>query len=259
MGRSAFISSDSGMLKPLRGYPKRQPFTSMRDVKLYLANDTVVCLLCGRHFVKLSNHVLAAHKIASDDYKIRFGIPLTYGLAGKPYRDAQKRRARRMRKQGILPSPSPAMIKRWLLASRTRRPMPTATRNDKRKMMLRLHRRRASWLPSDYKEFLRRCKSGRAPYEVGADKDMPAKKTFQRYLKRNPSLKKRYDEIWEALPFTVQVRANKTGQRYRRTIVRLRLTGKTWNQVAQEMGLGANTVRAMWHSLNHSGRIKDYR
>jgi len=65
--------------------------------------------------------------------------------------------------------------------------------------------------------------------------------------------------MWETLPFAVQVRARKTGERFRRTLVRLRLDGMTWKQVARRMRVGVSTLRDMWYELKRSGRIKYYR
>lgn len=249
----------TGKLKAFPGYPRMDSFLTMDAVKDYFDRDKLVCLLCGREFVKLGSHVPQAHAITADDYKIRFGIPMKYGLGGKSFRAAARRKSRHLRKIGVIPAPSSEAIKRMLRARWKRRPFSRATREQLRERMARTHGRNAPWQRGDYEEFLRRVRSGRTARQVGQDRDMPSKAMFLWYLRRTPDLKREYDELWEDAPFADQVRANKTGERYCRTLVQLRLGGKTWPQVASLMKLRESTVRNMWHKLKRGGRLQEYR
>lgn len=249
----------TGRLKPLLGYPVKKPFTAIDDIEAYLDGETVLCLLCGRQYTALGGHLGAVHQLSSDDYKIRFGIPLRYGLASKPFRQASARRMKRQKREGNLPvKPSKATIQKMLKARLNRRPVSEATRRQSREKLRRIHGRERLWQPEDFYEFFRRIKSGRTVLEVENDKDMPTRHALLLYLKKDAVLKDRYKKVWETLPFAVQVRANKTGERYRRTLVRLRAAGKTWKQVAQAMGVKPSSVCNMWHILKRSGKLKKY-
>lgn len=52
--------------------------------------------------------------------------------------------------------------------------------------------------------------------EVSDDPDMPSLPCFHRYINKDPRLKERFEEIWEALPFEVQARGNRLGKRLRK-------------------------------------------
>lgn len=51
----------------------------MGQVEAYLSQPRIQCLLCGAAFKGLGKH-LKSHKVTADRYRIRFGIPFTYGL-----------------------------------------------------------------------------------------------------------------------------------------------------------------------------------
>ena len=59
---------------------KSQLFRTRRQVERYFAGDTIKCLLCGRRFGRLSFHLAAKHRVTTDDYKSRFGLPWSRGL-----------------------------------------------------------------------------------------------------------------------------------------------------------------------------------
>ena len=69
----------------LPGFPKEFRFDSTNEVRAYLAGDRIQCLLCGRSLKSMSKH-LTIHGISPRDYKLRFGIPLTYGLTSEESR-----------------------------------------------------------------------------------------------------------------------------------------------------------------------------
>lgn len=253
-------SREKNASKPLRGYPRKGAFVRTEEVKAYFGTDKLACLLCGREYALLSNHLWRVHDISKEDYKLRFGIPAKYGLIGKSRRAQSSRHLKRLRREGkVRYSPSPATLRKAQYASALkRRPLSEATRHENLEKLLRFHGKDAFWGREDYEEFFRHIKSGRTPREIEKDKGMPTRKAFLRYLQRDPNLKKKYEEIWEKLPIAVQARANKTGERYRRTLVRLRRSGKTWAEVAQIMGVEMSAVRGMWHSLKKKGKLKKY-
>lgn len=257
--KRASVSAIAGKLRPLPGYSRTQPFTNLEDVRRYFDADKIVCLLCGREYVALGGHIMSVHGMSNDDYRIRFGIPFGYGLAGRTFRLRASRRITRMRKEGRMPqAPSPGTIRKMVRARMSRRPLTEATQRDNLDKIRRIHRKETFWRSKDFKEFFRRIKSGRTVLEVENDKDMPSRHSFLAYLKGDAALRKQYREVWDTLPFAMQVRANKTGESYRRTLVRLRLSGKKWVQVAQIMGVAPSSVRNMWHMLKRSGRLKKY-
>lgn len=51
--------------------------------------DKLRCHICGSEFAGLYRHVGRAHGVSPTEYKSRFGIPITYGLAGRATRVKQ--------------------------------------------------------------------------------------------------------------------------------------------------------------------------
>lgn len=68
-------------MKP-HGYLKDLKFASMAEVKNYVSRNKIVCLLCGREFKSIQQHVNKAHNLSVREYKIRYGIPVTVALVG---------------------------------------------------------------------------------------------------------------------------------------------------------------------------------
>jgi hypothetical protein len=65
----------------LPGYPINTPFENMYEVQKYLSGDRITCLLCGKEYKKLGNHLLKIHGVTVDEYKEKYQIPWTYSLA----------------------------------------------------------------------------------------------------------------------------------------------------------------------------------
>jgi hypothetical protein len=65
----------------LPNFPIEEPFLSVDDVKQYLSGEKIICLLCGKSYKSLGVHLMRIHGITIDDYKLKYKIPWTYGLA----------------------------------------------------------------------------------------------------------------------------------------------------------------------------------
>lgn len=74
------------------GYPKQEQFQDEESIARYLANEKLECLLCGRSFVNLSNHISRFHNIPVERYHDQFGIPRSRGLIGEHLKASQHHR-----------------------------------------------------------------------------------------------------------------------------------------------------------------------
>ena len=70
------------------GFQRRKPFTTLGQVEAYLSQPRIQCLMCGELRSSLGPHLAKVHQMTADDYRARFGIPYTCGLAGL---DSRKR------------------------------------------------------------------------------------------------------------------------------------------------------------------------
>lgn len=66
--------------KVLAGFPWEGSFATKDQVLAYLSGDKIQCLLCGKWYKALGTHINAVHEYDVEKYKLRFGIPWTYGI-----------------------------------------------------------------------------------------------------------------------------------------------------------------------------------
>ena len=244
-------------IQPLPGFPWTGKFHHLNDLKDYFNEDKLTCLLCGRRFGQLGNHISQGHGIPKDQYKDQFGIPWTYGLAGKTCRDKFSAQIKEHQASGRIPlRPSKDHLENLIEASAKRRPLVEAYRNDSKRKVLELHGRTEAWSIDDYDEFLRRIKSGRTPSEVGRDSDMPCYKSFWKHLGTDPDFYRRFNRIWKELPYSVHVRASKLGEKFQRDIIRLRRQRLSLAAIADKLGVKTASVRCTWHKLKKQGKLK---
>lgn len=62
------------------GFPKEEKFSTLEEIHEYLGGDRITCLLCGKSFKALCGHLSKIHKMSTDDYKDRYGLPFRSGL-----------------------------------------------------------------------------------------------------------------------------------------------------------------------------------
>lgn len=246
--------------KPKKGFPITRAFTTMAEIDAYFDTDKLTCLLCGGEYISLHVHVRNSHGMTAEDYKAEYGIPWQRGLISKSHKEKQARIMNEQRAKGILPQcPPPSHMKKLRkAASENRRPIQKAVSHAISQQALKSHGRTRHWGEKDFEEFLRRIGEGRTITEVGKDKDMPCRELFDEFKRENPDFDKKFWDVWEALPFDVQVRGQKTGKRFKIAIVKLRHAGKTWPEIAKELNVNASTPCSMWHRLKISGELDQY-
>lgn len=245
---------------PPQRFPWLGTFETMEEVNDYFGQETITCLLCGREFRFLHLHITAAHGIDVDKYKEIYGLPWRHGLVCKPLRERQSELNKERRASGRLRHAPPRehieKLPQW--SKENRRPLTIAARNTTSKRALTMHGRTERWGKKDYEEYLRRIKTGRTVMEVSRDPDMPNRGLFDAYVKENPDFAEKFEKVWDKLPFTVQGRAQRLGERFRKRMVELRLKQYTWPQIAAMMEVKENTVRTTWHRLKHNGELEKY-
>jgi predicted transcriptional regulator len=225
-------------------------FTSKAEVEAYLSGAHITCLICGKSFRALGGHLSQRHDLTVREYRHQFGIPAKYALACDDFRAKSSVRLKQLRAEGkIAKTPSEKTIATLLVYSRTRKKTAPVTRQESTQRLMKLIGKSSPWQQSDFDEFLRRIESGRTAPEVARDPDMPSQIALRKFMAKNEAFRRRYDALWEAVPFALQVRARKTGERYKDTLVALRTSGLAWNEVAKIMGVKPATAKAMWHAM----------
>lgn len=88
-------------------------FRNTREIDEYVADSTILCLICGRRLSSLRDHLRSKHHIAISEYKAEFGIPRRFRLVGIPYPEPAAIRMRPKRVQPMVKSPrAPAAPRR---------------------------------------------------------------------------------------------------------------------------------------------------
>ena len=72
------------------GYPKTLKFENTQQVQDYMEGDRITCLLCGRYFRALGQHLIRIHETTPDTYRKRYGIPWSYGLTCTESKEIQR-------------------------------------------------------------------------------------------------------------------------------------------------------------------------
>ena len=243
---------------PPKQFPWRGTFKTMEEVDTYFGQEKLICLICGKAYHSLHQHLFGTHEIPAAEYKKLYDIPWRRGLISQTLRGKQAKCMNRQRAEGVLPrAPTPEHIKKLILLSAiNRRPVTSPTRNAQSKRALSEHGRTERWGKKDFEEYLRRIKGGRTVTEVGKDTDMPCREVFDAYKRANPEFDQKFEQIWDALPYEVQVRAQRTGERFKSQLITMRRLGFTWPQIAHVMKVKEGTVRSAWHRLKCNGELK---
>jgi predicted transcriptional regulator len=62
--------------------PRAEPAV---DIKRSLRNDHIVCLECGKNFSMLKRHLNTDHQLTPQEYRQKWGLPLTYPIVAPDY------------------------------------------------------------------------------------------------------------------------------------------------------------------------------
>ena len=90
----------------LPGYPKDFVFKDYDEYKQYFVGDRIICLLCGKHYRAIGNHLRVSHETDIEDYKKKYGIFWTKALTCNDLHEEQSDRAKERIANGELIPPT---------------------------------------------------------------------------------------------------------------------------------------------------------
>jgi hypothetical protein len=64
------------------GYPVVTPFASTSEANAYLDNAKLTCLLCGKEYAGLYQHLTRTHSVTVEEYQEKYNLPRSRGLVG---------------------------------------------------------------------------------------------------------------------------------------------------------------------------------
>ena len=154
----------------LPGYPKNFVFKSYDEYKQYFVGDRIVCLLCGKHYRALGNHLRVSHEVEIEDYKKKYGILWTKSLACNELHEIQSDRAKERIANGeLIPKDIEGRRKQGILARK---------QIVRRKRNLPLHAVSSNLNLGEYNIIQKRFNQG-----VKEKKELPKKKDHPPHIK----------------------------------------------------------------------------
>lgn len=79
------------------------PFETMEEIAAYVGGEAITCLECGKPFQMITGkHLQLIHGMSQDEYRDRWGIPRSVGLATKAVKDSRRKILKRLVESGAL-------------------------------------------------------------------------------------------------------------------------------------------------------------
>lgn len=197
----------------------------MRAAAEHVSGDRIPCLICGKLFRAVCHHARLAHGISGRDYKLRFGLPITRGVASPASRAAWRASMLKTRAAGKIEGCNLAPV-----ASRAARQMPAYASQDMRRID-----------PQEVDTVLHHLRAGSTLTEASKIPGAPRWSWLHAQLEREPELQKRFDAAIEALPFAQQARMKKLGARFSAAVAAM--PGRTGAAVAAALGVSEEAAR----------------
>ena len=168
-------------------------FNSMGEIREYLDHERIECFECGKSYINLGLHTRLAHEMDKDEYKLKYGIPITVGLVPKWRSEALTAHAIERVKTGEFGN-----ISLTIEACKHRLPARPKTAWHQERFIAGGQRsnKDRKYPDSVFIEFCRRVSTGRTVMKVGADLDMPSVALLYSRCEENSEIK---DALTKAL------------------------------------------------------------
>jgi hypothetical protein len=194
---------------------------SLLEVREYLGGDRIPCLICGKPYRAVCHHARLAHGISARDYKLRFGLPVSRGVATPEARAAWGAAMIKTREAGSITDGKPpggAPVQ------------PAYVSQDMRRID-----------PETITRILRLVHQGHTLTEACSRPGLPGWTWMHTQIKRDDTLRARVDAAIEALPFAQRARMKKLGARFAAAVAAH--PGRTAAAIAQVLGVSDEAVR----------------
>lgn len=230
----------------LPGFPKRVPFASADEAKAYLAPETIICLVCGKHYKLLGNHLRSTHKIDPDEYRAGYQIPWTLGLTPA--------RLTALKSEGMKERlADPAFAQHWFEKSDQHRVLAHEQAKNQRTQAFRKelalkHLAKAGiqfdrWQEADYLALLEEMKKQDAILkEVAGVDGLPPLGAALKWVYESPEHHALLVAAVHKLSIRQQVRARAVSPETIAELKRLRADGMLQREIAAATGLSILTV-----------------
>lgn len=194
---------------------------SLLEVREHLGGDRIPCLICGKPFRAVCHHARLAHGISARDYKTRFGLPVSRGVAMPESRAAWGAAVTKTREAGRITHGQPPGGPQV---------QPAYASKDMRRID-----------PETINRILRLMHQGHTLTEACNRPELPGWTWMHEQMQRDDSLRARVDAVIEALPFIQQARMKKLGTRFAAAVAAH--AGQTALSISKTLGVSEEAVR----------------
>jgi hypothetical protein len=226
--------------KVLDGFPVETPFKSIDEVEAYFSQDRITCLRCGKGYKALAKH-LRIHGWNEEQYKFFYGLPISRGLTSPATRELKISIAKKNYDSKKTFGGEDAVKE----AREKSHKAGTLRRNTGYKSMMSLDnlKRDKIFSENDFWGILEKMKELDKTASLICDMDeFPAFTTYRDFARKNKLFRQAARDAHEALSFPMQAKSQILGKRFRDTIAKMRLDGKTNIEIAKETGVSLMTV-----------------
>lgn len=251
--------------RPKSGYPVNTPFRSKEEIKNYLSQDRIECLMCGHLFKSLVTHLDKIHAMSTDQYREKYGLPYSIGLTCTSTKEKKSIFFKNLIEEGkCVPNPD-------CLQYRKRKPRlntifyrlhaitnlgKSISKNSKRsinKNTLKV------WSESDYYRVLDLAlEHSVMPVSIMNDErfDVPKRSSFGLKMQKNKKLKNAYYNTIEKLPIEVQAHNQMLGKKARNMVSEMRTKGFSNQNIAEKLKISIGSVANLISELSDDKKIK---
>lgn len=233
------------------GYPVEPRAFTREEVDAYLGGQKIECLICGRLFNTLSAHIQRIHSITGDEYRQRYGLPFSTGLASAAERERHSKR-----------SSNPEQLKRMrglgdqyrhlahaAVSARGAR-QPEYAKKERTERALRIAGVDKQYEESDFQKFLDLTLTGVPAKDVAKMPGMPGLTVWYKYRRDNPGFDAKVVKAWDDAPFDVQAKLQVLGKRFAAEVARLSGEGLSQYEIGEKLGVSQSQI-----SLLKTGKL----
>jgi hypothetical protein len=229
----------------LPGFPWKKQFTTKDEIDQYFSNpDGIQCLMCGRFYGTLHNHLQIVHEISHEQYRDRYGLPWRKGLVSRNVsRGFSSRLKKRIKNGSFKPRPDNKAAVNKIRAGGRRKDQPYLT-EIKAEKAKGLSKKNIKHSHKDYEKVLSvMLKHKIALREACMDESLPASSRVLSYAESNPGFRKKLMDTYYALPYDVQARADMFSPQFYEDLKKLKAKGLANTEIGSKLGLSYKTVK----------------
>lgn len=236
--------------KIMPGYPIEKPFETREEVEGYLNVDRMVCLLCGKAYKALGNH-LPVHGTDADRYKEKYGLPIGAGLTCETTKAMNVKHGKKLVADGIFRAPTPeehaAIVAKRIKA----RPKPAYAAKEATQRIAGRERDK-TFNDDHYWKILEIAEAeNKHPTDVSKEHkgNVPCVSMMHAFKKLNSSFYDKYHEIIEVLPIHIQLKHGYASNKYLNQIKELRDKNHSNLSISKIMNIHENSIEK--HTQKH--------